>query len=63
MPHKTTVKEIFQTNDNWQHYKAKNPNLPIDAINEVEKMLHCRDLGYGFLTYKCPECREVKSVD
>lgn len=25
-------------------------------------MLHCRDPDYGFLTYKCPQCREVKTI-
>jgi hypothetical protein len=25
-------------------------------------MLHCRDPEYGFLTYKCPECGETKTI-
>jgi hypothetical protein len=28
----------------------------------VEKMLRCRDPSYGFLTYRCPECGEVKTI-
>lgn len=28
----------------------------------MEKMLHCRDPDYGFLTYRCPECEEVKTI-
>jgi hypothetical protein len=25
-------------------------------------MLRCRDPKYGFLTYKCPNCGEVKTI-
>jgi ribosomal protein S27E len=39
-----------------------NPNLSKYKIEEVEKMLHCRDPEYGFLTYKCPECGTTKTV-
>ncbi|MCL1977410.1 MAG: transposase [Candidatus Bathyarchaeota archaeon] len=39
-----------------------NPNLSQYKIDEVEKMLHCRDPKYGFLTYKCPECDTIKTV-
>ena len=31
-------------------------------IDEVEKMLHCRDPEYGFLTYKCPKCGDTKII-
>jgi len=39
-----------------------NPNLSQYQIDEVEKMLHCRDPKYGFLTYKCSECDTTKTV-
>jgi len=39
-----------------------NPNLSMYVVEEVEKMLHCRDPEYGFLTYKCPECCAVKTI-
>lgn len=39
-----------------------NPNLSKYVIDEVEKMLHCRDPEYGFLTYKCPECGANKTI-
>jgi hypothetical protein len=39
-----------------------NPNLSKYVIDEVEKMLHCRDPEYGFLTYKCPECGATKTI-
>jgi ssDNA-binding Zn-finger/Zn-ribbon topoisomerase 1 len=32
------------------------------VVEEVEKMLHCRDPEYGFLTYKCPECGMIKTI-
>ena len=25
-------------------------------------MLHCRDPEYGFITYKCPQCGEIKTI-
>jgi hypothetical protein len=39
-----------------------NPNLSQYKIDEVEKMLHCRDPKYGFLTYKCSECSTTKTI-
>jgi hypothetical protein len=39
-----------------------NPNLSQYKIDEVEKMLRCRDPEYGFLTYKCFECSATKTV-
>lgn len=39
-----------------------NPNLSQYVIDEVEKMLHCRDPEYGFIRYKCPDCGSVKTV-
>jgi hypothetical protein len=39
-----------------------NPNISQYKIGEVEKMLHCRDPKYGFLTYKCSECSATKTV-
>ena len=39
-----------------------NLNLSQYKIDEVEKMLHCRDPKYGFLTYKCAKCDTTKTV-
>ncbi|MDR2700644.1 MAG: transposase zinc-binding domain-containing protein, partial [Nitrososphaerota archaeon] len=39
-----------------------NPNFSQYKIDEVEKMLHCRDPKYGFLTYKCSECSTTKTI-
>lgn len=62
MPSKIQIKGIFQIKENWDGYKAVKPGVPQYAIDEVEKMLHCRDPAYGFLTYKCPECGATKAV-
>jgi len=39
-----------------------DPNLSQYKIDEVEKMLHCRDPKYGFLTYKCADCNTTKTI-
>ncbi|MDR2699466.1 MAG: transposase zinc-binding domain-containing protein [Nitrososphaerota archaeon] len=47
---------------NWEQLKIMNPNFSQYKIDEVEKMLHCRDPKYGFLTYKCSECSTTKTI-
>jgi ribosomal protein S27E len=47
---------------NWEQLKIMNPNLSQYKIDEVEKMLHCRDPKYGFLTCKCSECSTTKTI-
>ena len=59
---KNTIKNILLTNGNWERFKAQNSNLPLYVVEEVEKMLHCRDPESGFLTYKCPECGATKTI-
>jgi len=59
---KITIKSIFLANGNWERFKAENPNLPFYVVDEVEKMLHCRDPEYGFLTFKCPKCGDTKTI-
>jgi len=59
---KIAIKSVFIANGNWERFKAENPNLPLYVVEEVERMLHCRDLENGFLTYKCPECGASKTI-
>ena len=59
---KITIKSILLTNGSWERFKAQNSNLPLYVVEEVEKMLHCRDPESGFLTYKCPECGTTKTI-
>ena len=47
---------------NWEQLKDMDPNISQYKIAEVEKMLHCRDPKYGFLTYKCADCNTTKTV-
>ena len=57
-----TIKSIFIAGGSWERFKAENPNLSLHVVDEVEKMLHCRDSENGFLTYKCPECGTTKTI-
>jgi hypothetical protein len=59
---KITIKSIFLVNDNWEQFRAEDPNLPFYVVDEVEKMLNCRDPEYGFLSYKCPKCVDTKTI-
>ena len=47
---------------NWEQFKVLNLNISQYKIDEVEKMLHCRDPKYGFLTYKCSACDTAKTI-
>ena len=46
---------LASVGNHWQIGNRNEPQLSKYVIDEMEKMLHCRDPGYGFLTYKCPE--------
>jgi hypothetical protein len=59
---KIHIKAILLLRQNWEQFKGMNPNLSQYRIDEVEKMLHCRDPKYGFLTYKCPDCGATKTI-
>lgn len=59
-----TIKQIFQDNDNWARFKLKYGNkLRPVIIEEVEKMLRCRDpLLSGYHLYRCPKCNRVERI-
>jgi len=59
---KIAITSIFLVGGSWERFKAENPNLPLYVVEEVEKMLHCRDPENGFLTYKCPDCGASKTI-
>ncbi len=47
-----TVKYIFEDNLNWAAFRlAEKDNLCDIEINEVNKMLSCKDESRGFFTY------------
>jgi hypothetical protein len=40
---KITIKNILLSEQNWEQLKALDPSISQYKIDEVEKMLHCRD--------------------
>jgi hypothetical protein len=59
---KITIKNILLSEQNWEQLNALDPSISQYKIDEVEKMLHCRDPKYGFLTYKCEACSAIKTI-
>ena len=58
-----TVKDIFLDNYNWDVYKHQHRDeLRQVEIEEVEKMLLCKDGSRGFFVYYCPCCKESRIV-
>ncbi|MCD6455399.1 MAG: transposase zinc-binding domain-containing protein [Methanophagales archaeon] len=58
-----TVKHIFEDNLNWAAFRlAEKDNLRDVEINEVNKMLSCKDESRDFFTYECEYCRITKTV-
>ena len=57
---KLTVAAIFLIDDNWRIFKEYRDIIgkPLrqEEIEEVEKMLRCKDPRYGFATYVCLGC-------
>ena len=58
-----TVKRIFEDNGNWEQYcldhKAILRNVEIEEVN---KMLSCKDKSRGFFTYQCESCGNYKTI-
>ncbi len=58
-----TGKHIFKDNHNWAAFHlAEKDNLREIEINEVNKMLSCKDESRGFFTYECEHCGITKTV-
>jgi hypothetical protein len=58
-----TVKHIFEDNRNWAAFRlAEKDNLRAVELNEVNKMLSCKDERRGFFTYECVHCGITKTV-
>ena len=52
-----TVRRIFEDNHNWEAFRlAEKGNLRDVEINEVNKMLSCKDESRGFFIYRCKHC-------
>jgi len=58
-----TVKSIFEDNHNWDVFRlTESANLRDVEINEVEKMLSCKDESRGFFVYRCDSCGTLVTV-
>lgn len=58
-----TVKYIFLDNHNWDRFKSLHKDTIRDIeIEEVEKMLSCRESSRGYFTYYCEKCNEYRTV-
>lgn len=58
-----TVQGIFLHNNNWDIYRAlHNSKLRKIEIEEVNKMLECRDDKRGFIEYYCDYCQEYRTI-
>ncbi len=58
-----SVKAIFLDNHNWETYYYINKDRIRDVeLEEVQKMLGCRDGGRGFFVFWCHTCKEPRFV-
>ncbi len=63
---KLTLAQIFLMDGNWkifkEHREIIGKPLRQEEIEEVEKMLRCKDPRYGFATYVCLKCGTQKII-
>ena len=58
-----TVKHIFEDNNNWNTFCLNaTDSLRTVEIEEVNKMLSCKDESRGYFVYQCECCGEFKTV-
>jgi len=58
-----TVRDIFLDNHNWDVFRFQHREVIRQVeVDEVEKMLHCKDGSRGFFIYYCPVCKEPRIV-
>ena len=58
-----TVKRIFEDHGNWEQFCRDHKAILRDVeIEEVNKMLSCKDKSRGFFTYQCESCGHYKKV-
>jgi hypothetical protein len=55
--HPLSVRMIFEDNHNWDAFSLANKDILRDVeINEVNKMISCKDENRGFFNYNCEHC-------
>ena len=63
---KLTLAQIFLMDSNWKVFKERRgiigKPLRNEEIEELEKMLRCKDPRYGFATYVCLDCGTQKII-
>jgi len=56
-----SVKTIFQ--DNWSSYRSQyGSELREVELEEVSKMLSCKDLNRGYFSYFCINCNDYRFI-
>jgi hypothetical protein len=49
--------------DHWEGFlKIYGEKVRDNVKKEVEKVLKCKDIGYGYISFKCEECNTIKKV-
>lgn len=56
----TIIQQIFQ--DHFYDLAATNINIRETVFENVERMLHCGDISYGYTVYGCDHCGKMKVV-
>lgn len=58
-----SVRHIFEDNHNWDvFYYKEHDNIREVELNEVQKMMTCKDSERGFFVYHCPHCDKLRTV-
>jgi hypothetical protein len=56
----TIIQQIFQ--DHFYDLAATKINIRETVFENVERMLHCGDVSYGYTVYGCDHCGKMKVV-
>lgn len=62
---KFTIRNIFR--DNWEGFvekqNKKGKTIRQSILDNVDKMIHCKDFTYGYLHFDCPNCNTIHWQD
>ncbi|BCZ45551.1 hypothetical protein psyc5s11_16180 [Clostridium gelidum] len=58
---KSKIKTILK--DHWDGFvKIYNKKIRPNVKVEVDKVLKCKDIKYGYIELKCDKCNETKKI-
>lgn len=58
---KVTLRTLFI--EYWDFFHAGNEEKIRPSVkNNVEAMIHCKDFSKGYLTYECPNCKNLVNI-